>query len=159
MDIDMEDEEEIYRPKRLRKVSNESSLDEEEKSEDIKGAAEVENVTPAAKKRPLATLDDYNTTTSGSKYAEAESNLKTRFSEEMTAISDKHPGPCEPGMKWVKVKKTEMKMDSKGYMITEDVQVWEQQPAGKKLSAAAKRDSDQQETDKKQAGTKVNNIK
>ena len=51
--------------------------------------------------------------------------MTKRLSDEMTAMTDGKPGPCDPGMKWVKVKKTEMKMDAKGYMVTQDVESWE----------------------------------
>ena len=62
--------------------------------------------------------------------------MTKRLSDEMTAMTDGKPGPSDPGMKWVKVKKTEMKMDAKGYMVTQDVESWEQQPVAKKSTQA-----------------------
>lgn len=58
--------------------------------------------------------------------------MSKRLSEEMTAMTDKRNEPCEPGKMWVKVIKTETRFDAKGYMVTEDIETWEQQDVPKK---------------------------
>ena len=74
----------------------------------------------------------------------ADENNANLMSEEATAITpNKQPTkPAAPGKKWVKVKRTETSMDAKGYMCTQDVEVWEEvddvKPA-KRSTAAAKK--------------------
>ncbi len=57
--------------------------------------------------------------------AAEDSNLN--MSEEKTAATPCKPvQAAAPGKKWAKVKKTEQTMDSKGYMVFQDVEVWEE---------------------------------
>ena len=125
VDIDMEDGEQIYRPKakrRLRKVSADSSIDEDQDKHMEDSSSQTIN-TKSGLKRAMMTIEETNTEKE-TKYADAASAFKTRLSEEMTAATNKKPINQHPP-KMVKVKKTITKMDAKGYMVTEDVEEWQ----------------------------------
>ena len=125
VDIDMEDGEQIYRPKakrRLRKVSADSSIDEDQDKHMEDLSSQTIN-TKSGLKRAMMTIEESNTEKE-TKYADASSAFKTRLSEEMTAATNKKPINQNPP-KMVKVKKTITKMDAKGYMVTEDVEEWQ----------------------------------
>ena len=120
MDVDMdeqeEDEEIIYRPKRNNKGRRkmvESSMDEDEDQNQDMLKDDDEEIPSAKKKasnankRPLNKIEDSN---SLDKYSTPASEMAKRLSEELTDLTERKFQPAAPGMKWVKVTKTETKI-------------------------------------------------